>query len=62
MPLTSAAPICAGQKRILAKGVVAAPEFQIAIDIHKGLQRDVDAQRTVFAADHQAVVLGRLAR
>jgi hypothetical protein len=49
------------RKRVFAEGVVAAAEFQVAVDVHKGLQRDVDAQRAVFAADHQAVLFGSLA-
>ena len=50
-----------GQERVFAKGVVAAAELEVAVDVHKGLQRDVDAQRAVFAADRHAVLLGQLA-
>ena len=50
----------AGQERIFAEGVVAAAELEIAIDIHERLQRDVDAQRAVFAPDHHAVILAIL--
>ena len=58
MPLISAAPICAGEEGIFAEGVVAAAEFEVAIDVDEGLQGDIDAQRAVFAADDEAVVFG----
>ena len=58
MPLISAAPISRRQEGIFAEGVVAAPELEIAIDVDEGLQRDINAQRAGFAADHDAVVFG----
>ena len=50
-----------GQEWVLAKCVVATTEFEVAVDIHKGLQRDINAKRAVFAADDHSIVLGRLA-
>ena len=50
----------AGEKGIFAEGVVAASEFEVAIDIDEGLQGDVDAERARFAADDEAVVFERL--
>ncbi len=61
MPLTSATPISAGEKGVFAEGVIAAAELQVAVDVHKGLKRDVDAQRAVFAADHHSVFFGQFA-
>ncbi len=51
----------AGQEWIFAEGVVAAAELEVAIDVHKRLKGDVHAKRTIFAADHQTIVLSRLA-
>jgi hypothetical protein len=50
-----------GQKRVFAESVIAAAKFQVAVNIHKGLQGDVDAECAVFAADYEAVLLGYLA-
>ena len=52
----------AGKEGVFAKGVVAAAELEVAIDVDEGLQRDVDAQGARFAADDEAVVFGVLRR
>ena len=56
MPLISATPISRGEEGIFAEGVVAAAEFEIAIDVDEGLQGDVDAESARFTANDEAIV------
>ena len=49
-----------GKEGIFAKGVVAAAELEVAVDVDEGLQRDIDAEGARFASDDQAVLFGVL--
>ena len=48
----------AGKVRVFAKGVVAAAELEVAVDVDEGLQRDINAEGAGFAADDHAVEFG----
>ena len=49
-----------GKKRIFAESVVAAGKVDVAVNVHEGLQGDVDAQRAAFTTDHYAVIFSIL--
>jgi len=45
---------------VFAEGVVATSESDVTIDVDEGLKRNIDAQRTRFAADDNTVCFGVL--
>jgi hypothetical protein len=49
-----------GEERIFAKGVEGTLKLEIAGDVHERLEGNVDAERTLFAADDLAVFLDGL--
>ncbi len=56
MPLIFRDAHLACEEWIFAEGVVAASELEVAINVDEGLQGNVDAQGTRFAADDEAIV------
>jgi len=48
----------AGEEWVLAKRVVSTAKFEVAVDVDEGLEETSMAERSVFAADDDAIVFG----